>query len=69
MQWTKEFVCSSGKPNFDSLEFSTNSSRIELLCGKCHRMICWWPISTEQIMTLDKQRSKEKSLVISTRTK
>jgi hypothetical protein len=55
MQWTEECLCNLGKPNFDVVEFNTTRSRIELLCGKCHSMICWWPISTEQ---------KKKSLVI-----
>jgi hypothetical protein len=54
--------------NFDAIEFSTNSSRIQLICGKCHRMICWWPISTEHIMLPDERRPKEKSLAIPTRS-
>ena len=70
MQWTEECVCNSGRPNFDLIEFSTNSSRIEILCGKCHCVICWWPISIVQVMALDKQRIKEeKSVVVHTRTK
>jgi hypothetical protein len=48
LQWTEECNCNSGKPNFDVIEFSTTNSRIELVCGKCHCVICWWPISTEQ---------------------
>ena len=47
MQWTKECICNVGKINFDAIEFSTNNSRIETVCGKCHGVICWWPISTE----------------------
>ena len=63
LQWTKECVCNSGKPNFDAIEFSANSSKIVIVCGKCHGMICWWSISTEQIATpLDEHRTKEKSL-------
>ena len=63
LQWTKECVCNSGKPNFDAIEFSANSSKIVIVCGKCHSMICWWPISTEQIAPpLDEHRKKEKSL-------
>jgi hypothetical protein len=33
--------------NFDTIEFSANSSRIELLCSTYHGTICWWHISTE----------------------
>ena len=58
MQWTKECICNSGKPNFDAIEFSTNNSRIELVCGKCHSVIYWWHISTEQIPVLDEHRTK-----------
>lgn len=69
MQWTEECVCNLGKSNFDAIEFSTNSLRIELLCGKCHSMICWWSISTEQIVALDEHSTKVRSLVVPTRTK
>jgi hypothetical protein len=63
LQWTKECVCNSGKPNFDAIEFSANSSKIVIVCGKCHSMMCWWPISAEQIAPpLDEHRTKQKSL-------
>ena len=63
LQWTKECVCNSGKPNFDAIEFSANSSKIVIVCGKCHGMTCWWPINTEEIAPpLDEHRTKEKSL-------
>jgi len=48
MQWTKD----------DAIEFCTNNSRIEIVCGKCHGMIYWWPISTEQVALLDEHRTK-----------
>ena len=67
MQWTKECICNAGKPNFDAIEFSTNNSRIELVCGKCHGVICWWPISTEQIAPFSGHGIK--SLEIPARTK
>ena len=69
MQWTRECICNSGKPNFDAIEFGTNNSRIELVCGKCHGIICWWHISTERIALLDEHRIKEKSLTIPTKIK
>jgi hypothetical protein len=48
----------------------TNNSRIEIVCGKCYGVICWWPINTEQALApFDEQRTKEKSLVIPTPTK
>ena len=69
MQWTKECICNVGKINFDAIEFSTNNSRIEIVCGKCHGVICWWPISTEQVAPFGEYRTKEKSLAIPTPTK
>jgi hypothetical protein len=69
LEWTKVCICNSGKPNFDATEFSTNNSRIQLVCGKCHGVICWWPISTDQIIALDESRTKEKSLTIPTRNR
>ena len=50
------------------IEFSTNKSRIELFCGKCHGVICWWPIRTEQ-NRVDSAHETKKSLAIPTRTK
>ena len=64
MQWTKDCVCNAGKTNFDSIEFSTNNSRIALVCGKCRGMICWWPISIEQVAPSGEHRAIEKSLAI-----
>ena len=69
MQWTKGCICNSGKTNFDAIEFSTNSSRIELFCGKCHGIICWWPINIEQITPFSGHGIKERSLVTPTKTK
>ena len=68
LQWAKECFCNSGKTNFDAIEFSTNSSRIEIVYGKCHGTICWWPISTEQIVSIAARGTKEKSLAIQTAT-
>ena len=69
MQWTKECTCNSGKTNFGAIKFLTNSSRIEIVCGKCHGVICWLPISTERFVPRDKHKTKEKSLAIPTRSK
>lgn len=66
MQWTKECKCNSGKTNFDAIEFSTNNSRIEILCGKCHGVICWWPISIQHIVLPGERVTKEKSQAIPT---
>jgi hypothetical protein len=55
------------KAKFDLMEFSTNNSKIELVCGKCHGVICWWHISTEQIPLLDQDRTKVRSLIIPTK--
>jgi hypothetical protein len=52
MQWTNECVCNSGKPSFDAIEFITKNSRIEIVCSECLGVICWWPISTEQIVPI-----------------
>jgi hypothetical protein len=68
MQWTKECTCNSGKTNFDAIEFNTNNLRMEIVCGKCHGTICWWPISTEQVVSIAAQATKEKSLAIPTAT-
>jgi len=67
LQWAKECICNAGKTNFDVIEFNTNSSRIEIVCGKCHGVICWWPISTEQIVPLA-ARGTKKFLAIPTTT-
>jgi hypothetical protein len=63
LQWVNECICNSGKPNFDQIEFGFNNSRIELLCGKCHGMICWWPISTEQIVPIAALGTKKSSAI------
>lgn len=68
MQWAKQCICNSGRMCFDAIEFGTKSTRIELFCGKCHGMICWWPISTEQVVPpLERHRTKDKSLASPTR--
>jgi hypothetical protein len=66
LEWACECNCKSGKPNFDAIEFSTNNSRIEVVCGKCRGVILWWPISTEQIAPIVAQGTK-KSLAIPTK--
>jgi hypothetical protein len=66
LEWANECKCNSGKPNFDAIEFSPNNSRIELVCGKCHGVICWWPISTEQTAP-SAARGTKKSLEIPTK--
>ncbi len=60
LNWTKECICNSDKTSFDAIEFRTNSLGIELLCTKCHGIICWWHISTEQIVPLNDLWNKEK---------
>lgn len=62
LQWTKECICNSGKTSFDTLEFSTNNSRIALVCVKCRGVICWWPISTEQAAPSDERDSPKISV-------
>jgi hypothetical protein len=68
MQSTKECICNSGKTNFDAIEFNTNSSRIEVVCGKCHGVVCWWPISTDQTVSKTAHET-QKSSAIPTRIK
>jgi hypothetical protein len=51
----------SGKPNFDFIEFHTAGSRIE--CGKCHGIICWWPISIEQGVPMAPHGTKKSSTI------
>lgn len=58
-----ECNCNSEKPNFDVIEFSTNNSRIELACGKCHGVICWWSISTIQTFSLAAHAAKKSSAI------
>ncbi len=67
LEWTKGCTCNSGKPNFDAIEFNTNNSRMEILCGNCSSVICWWPINTEQIATLGESKNKVKPLTVPTR--
>lgn len=62
LQWTKECICNSGKTSFDAIEFSTNNSRIALICGKCHGVVCWWPISTEQAAQSEERASPKISV-------
>jgi hypothetical protein len=50
-------------PIHDAIEFNTNNSRIELLCGKCHGVICWWPISTIQTSSLAAHGAKKSSAI------
>jgi hypothetical protein len=67
LEWTKECTCNFGKPNFEAIEFNTNNSRMEIVCGACHSIICWWPISTEQVVPISDHRT-QKSLAIPART-
>jgi hypothetical protein len=69
LAWTKECICNSGKPNFDAIEFSTNNSRMEIVCGNCRGVICWWPINIEQIAILDESKNKVKPLAVPTRNR
>ena len=63
LQWTEECNCNSGKTNFDSIEFHTTSSKLEIVCGKCHGVICWWPISTEQVVPMAVRVTKKSSAI------
>jgi hypothetical protein len=63
LEWTIECTCNSGKPSFDAIEFSTNNSKMKLVCGNCRGVICWWPINAEQIATLE-SKTKEKLLTV-----
>jgi hypothetical protein len=63
LEWVNECNCNSGKPNFDETEFGANSSRIEIACSRCHAVICWWPISTEQTAPLAAHGSKKSSAI------
>jgi hypothetical protein len=65
LEWVNECNCDSGKPNFDEIEFGADSSKMEIVCGKCHRVICWWPISTERTALFAAHGTK-KSLEIPT---
>ncbi|MGH9974289.1 MAG: hypothetical protein ACRD8Z_00420 [Nitrososphaeraceae archaeon] len=67
MEWTKECTCNAGKPSFEAIEFNSNNSRMEIVCGKCHGTICWRSINTDQISTPDENKTKEKSLTVPTR--
>ena len=58
----------TGKFHFDAIEYSTNNSRMEIVCGNCRGVICWWPINIEQISTLDESKNKVKPLTVPTRT-
>lgn len=55
----KECICNAGKMRFDAIEFGTKSSRIEIICGKCRGIICWWLINTEQFVPLASHRTKK----------
>jgi hypothetical protein len=63
LEWANDFNCNLGKPNFDSIEFHTTSSRIEIVCGKCHGVICWWPISIEQGVPMAARGTKKSSAI------
>jgi hypothetical protein len=41
LQWTEVCISNLGKPSFEGIEFITNCSRLELVCSKCHGVICW----------------------------
>jgi hypothetical protein len=63
LEWINESNCNSGKPSFEAIEFSTNNSKIELVCGKCHGVICWWPINTVQPASLAAYGTKKSSAI------
>jgi hypothetical protein len=67
LEWTKECFCNLGQPNFDEIEFNANNSKMKIVCGSCHSVICWWPISTEPIVSIAAYGTK-KSLAIPTAT-
>ena len=67
LQWAKDCICNAGKMCFDAIEFGTKSSRIEIICGKCRGIICWWLINTEQFMPLASCTTKKLSPIV-TRT-
>lgn len=56
-------VCNSGKPNFDSIEFIVKNSRLQVVCGKCLDIICWWPISIEQIVPVAAHGTRKLSAI------
>lgn len=64
LEWTKECVCNSGKPDFDTIEFNTNNSRMEIVCGNCQGVICWRPISTEQIVSTTVHGTQKSSMTM-----
>ena len=64
MEWIKECICNAGKTNFDAIEFSTNNSRIQIICGICHGMVCWWSISTDQIVSTAAAGTKKSSAIL-----
>ena len=64
LEWTKECTCNSGQPSFEAIEFNTNNSRMEIICGSCDGVICWWPINTEQIVSTAARGTKKSSKLI-----
>jgi hypothetical protein len=42
---------------------------MEIVCGNCYGVICWWPINIEQIATLDESKNKVKPLTVPTRNR
>jgi hypothetical protein len=64
LEWANECICNSGKPNFNSIEFIVKNSKIEIICGKCLGTICWWPISTEQVVPVVARGTKKSSAAI-----
>ncbi len=43
---------------YTAIEFHTFNLRIEIVCGKCLSIICWWPINTEQGIPLSARGTK-----------
>jgi hypothetical protein len=48
---------------YTAIEFHTFNLRIEIVCGKCLSIICWWPINTEQGIPLSARGTKKSSAI------
>lgn len=42
-------------------EFILNSSKLKVVCCKCLGLICWWPLSTQQIVSAAARRTRKYS--------
>ena len=64
MEWIEECNCNSGKPSFDAIEFILNSSKLKIVCCKCLGLICWWPLSTQQVVSAAARGTRKSSKLI-----